>query len=213
MIDIASHLKAIHREVGNRSTASGEVVCVSLRRSYNSPIEDVWDAVTNPERMQRWFLPISGDLRVGGSFQLEGNAGGDILKCEPPRLLQLTFGGPTSLVELRLSPAGDRETILELEHTVPIEMAGSGAGALYVGPGWDGAFMALGFFLDGVVIDDPVAAGNSPEGQEFSRQSVHAWAAAIESSGTASMDEIDAATAASLAQFAPDLDATQAKRN
>jgi uncharacterized protein YndB with AHSA1/START domain len=213
MIDIASHLKAIHREVGNRSTSSGEVVCVSLRRSYNSPIEDVWDAVTNPERTQRWFLPLSGDLRVGGSFQLEGNAGGDILKCEPPRLLQLTFGGPTSLVELRLSPAGDRETILELEHTVPIEMAGSGAGALYVGPGWDGAFMALGFFLDGVVIDDPVAAGNSPEGQEFSRQSVHAWAAAIESSGTASMDEIDAATAASLAQFAPDLDATQAKSN
>jgi uncharacterized protein YndB with AHSA1/START domain len=213
MIDIASHLKAIHREVGNRSTASGEVVCVSLRRSYNSPIEDVWDAVTNPERMQRWFLPISGDLRVGGSFQLEGNAGGDILKCEPPRLLQLTFGGPTSLVELRLSPAGDSETILELEHTVPIEMAGSGAGALYVGPGWDGAFMALGFFLDGVVIDDPVAAGNSPQGQEFSRQSVYAWAAAIESSGTASMDEIHAATAASLAQFAPDLDATQAKSN
>jgi hypothetical protein len=42
---------------------------------------------------------------------------------------------------------------------------------------------------------------------------VHAWAAAIESSGAASMDEIDAATAASLAQFAPDLDATQAKRN
>jgi uncharacterized protein YndB with AHSA1/START domain len=213
MIDIASHLKAIHREVGNRSTASGEVVCVSLRRSYNSPIEDVWDAVTNPERMQRWFLPISGDLRVGGSFQLEGNAGGDILKCEPPRLLQLTFGGPTSLVELRLSPAWDSETILELEHTVPIEMAGSGAGALYVGPGWDGAFMALGFFLDGVVIDDPVAAGNSPQGQEFSRQSVYAWAAAIESSGTASMDEIHAATAASLAQFAPDLDATQAKSN
>jgi hypothetical protein len=92
-------------------------------------------------------------------------------------------------------------------------MAGSGAGALYVGPGWDGAFMALGLFLDGVVIEDPVAAGNSPEGQEFSRQSVHAWAAAIESSGAASMDEIDAATAASLAQFAPDLDATQAKRN
>jgi uncharacterized protein YndB with AHSA1/START domain len=213
MIDIASHLKAIHREVGNRSTSSGEVVCVSLRRSYNSPIEDVWDAVTNPERMQRWFLPISGDLRVGGSFQLEGNAGGDILKCEPPRLLQLTFGGPTSLVELRLSTAGDSETILELEHTVPIEMAGSGAGALYVGPGWDGAFMALGLFLDGVVIDDPVAAGNSPQGQEFSRQSVYAWAAAIESSGIASMDEIHAATAASLAQFAPDLDATQAKSN
>jgi uncharacterized protein YndB with AHSA1/START domain len=213
MIDIASHLKSIHREVGNRPTERGEVVCVSLRRSYNSPIDDVWDAVTNPERMQRWFLPISGDLRVGGTFQLEGNAGGDILKCEPPRFLQLTFGGPVSLVELRLTPVGDSETILELEHTVPLEMAGSGAGALYVGPGWDGAFMALGLFLDGVVSDDPVAAANSPQGQEFSRQSVHAWAGAIESSGTASSDEIAAATEASLAQFAPDLDATGATSN
>jgi uncharacterized protein YndB with AHSA1/START domain len=213
VIDIASHLKAIHREVGNRPTESGEVVSVSLRRSFNSPIEDVWDALTNPERMQRWFLPISGDLRVGGTFQLEGNAGGDIIECSPPRLLRLTFGGPTSLVELRLSPAGDSQTVLELEHTVPIEMAGSGAGALYVGPGWDGAFMALGLFLDGVVSDDPVAAANSPQGQEFSRQSVHAWAAAIESSGTASMNEIVAATEASLAQFAPDPDATQATSN
>jgi uncharacterized protein YndB with AHSA1/START domain len=213
MIDIASHLKAIHREVGNRPTESGEVVSVSLRRSFNSPIEDVWDAVTNPERMRRWFLPISGDLQVGGTFQLEGNAGGDVLKCEPPRLLRVTFGAPTSLVEIRLSSAGESETLLELEHTVPLEMAGSGAGALYVGPGWDGAFMALGLFLDGVVSDDPVAAANSPQGQEFSRQSVHAWATAIESSGTASTDEIAAAIEASLAQFAPDLDATRAKTN
>jgi len=165
--------------------------------------------VTDPDRMKRWFLPVSGDLRVGGTFQLEGNAGGEILRCEPPRLLKVTFGGPTSLVELRLSPAGDSDTSLELEHTVPIEMAGSGAGALYVGPGWDGALMALGLFLRGEVSDDPVAAANSPQGQEFSRQSVQAWATVVESSGTASTDEIAAATHMSLAQFAPDLDATQ----
>jgi hypothetical protein len=50
---------------------------------------------------------------------------------------------------------------------------------------------------------------NSPEGQEFSRQSVHAWATVVESSGTASTDEIAAATDASLAQFAPDPGTTQ----
>jgi uncharacterized protein YndB with AHSA1/START domain len=209
MIDIASQLKAIHREVGKRPIENGEGVAVLLRRSYDAPIEDVWDALTDPDRMKRWFLPVSGDLRVGGTFQLEGNAGGEILTCEPPRLLKVTFGGPTSVVELRLSPAGDSNTVLELEHTVPIEMAGSGAGALYVGPGWDGALMALALFLSGEVIDDPVAAANSPQGQEFSRQSVHAWVSAVESSGTAGADEIAAATQASLAQFAPDLDGTQ----
>jgi uncharacterized protein YndB with AHSA1/START domain len=209
MIDVASQLKAIHREVSKgpiENGESGESVSVLLRRGYDAPIEDVWDAMTDPDRVRRWFLPVSGDLRVGGAFQLEGNAGGEILNCEPPRLLKVTFGGPASVVELRLSADGDDNTVLELEHTVPIEMAGSGAGALYVGPGWDGALMALGLFLRGEVSDDPVAAANSPQAQEFSRQSVHAWVAAIESSGTATPDDIAAATAASLAQFAPDRD-------
>ena len=204
MIDIAAHLKAIHREVGKRPAESGELVSVLLRRSYDAAIEDVWDALTDPDRVKRWFLPLSGDLRVGGSFQLEGNAGGDILTCEPPRLLKVTFGGPTSVVELRLSSDGGDDTVLELDHTVPLEFAGSGAGALYVGPGWDGAFLALALFLAGEVADDPVVAANSQEGQEFSRQSVHAWATAAEVSGTATAEEIAAATAASLAQFAPD---------
>jgi uncharacterized protein YndB with AHSA1/START domain len=209
MIDIASQLKAIHRAVGKQPIDGGEGIGVLLRRSYNASIEDVWDALTDPDRIKRWFFPVSGDLRVGGSFQLEGNAGGDIRKCEPPRLLTVTFGGPTSVVELRLSADGDSDTVLELEHTVPIEMAGSGAGALYVGPGWDGAFLALDLFLRGEVSPDPVAAANSPEAREFSRQSVHAWTAVVESSGTATAAEIAAATEVSLAQFAPDANADQ----
>jgi uncharacterized protein YndB with AHSA1/START domain len=187
MIDIASQLNTIHRQVEQRSPAdgSGELVSVLLRRSYDAPIGDVWDAVTQPDRIRRWFMPISGELRVGGSFQLEGNAGGEILTCEPPRLLKVSFGGPTSLVEVRLTAQGDGDTVLELEHTVPIEMAQSGAGALYVGPGWDGALLALGLLLGGEAVGDPVAAANSPQAQEFSKQSVHAWAVVVKDSGTA----------------------------
>jgi uncharacterized protein YndB with AHSA1/START domain len=201
-IDIPSQLAAIYREVGERQ--AGEAVGVLMRRSYGAAIEDVWSALTDPDRMRRWFLPVSGDLRVGGTFQLEGNAGGEILTCEPPTLLRVTFGGPTSVVELRLSPNGD-ETILELEHVVPLEIAQSAAGALYVGPGWDGALMGLDLFLRGEAPADPAAAANSPEVQEFSKQSVHRWIAAVESSGAAGADEIAAATAVSLAQFAPDI--------
>jgi hypothetical protein len=116
----------------------------------------------------------------------------------------VTFGGPTSIVELRLTPQGDGETVLELEHTVPIEMAQSGAGALYVGPGWDGALMGLGLFLRGDAIGDPVAAANSTEVREFSKQSVSAWATVVEDSGTATPEQLAAATEVSLAQFAPD---------
>jgi uncharacterized protein YndB with AHSA1/START domain len=207
MIDIASQLNAIHRQVEKQDPAdgSGELVTVLLRRSYDAPIGDVWDAVTQPDRIKRWLMPISGELRVGGNFQLEGNAGGEVLTCEPPRLLKVTFGAPTSIVEVRLAPDGDRDTVLELEHTVPIEMAQSGAGALYVGPGWDGALLGLDRFLRGEAVGDPVAAASSPQAQQFSKQSVHAWAGVVEDSGTATAEQLAAATEVSLAQFAPDL--------
>jgi uncharacterized protein YndB with AHSA1/START domain len=206
MIDIVSQISAITREVGRvpPGGGSGELVSVRLRREYDATVADVWDALTDPDRVRRWFLPVSGDLRLGGSFQLEGNAGGEILTCEPPRLLKVSFGGPTSLVEVRLTAQGDGDTVLELEHTVPIEMAQSGAGALYVGPGWDGALLALGLLLGGEAVGDPVAAANSPQAQEFSKQSVHAWAAVVKDSGTATADQLGAATQVSLAQFAPD---------
>ncbi|HEX2767239.1 MAG TPA: SRPBCC domain-containing protein [Candidatus Limnocylindria bacterium] len=205
MIDITSQIGAIERNVARRTDESGaELVSVVVRRTYRGSIDDVWDAITDPDRIRRWFMPVSGDLREGGDFQLEGNASGRILRCQPPRLLRTTFGGETSIVELRLESTGAEETSLELEHTVPIEMAGSGAGALYVGPGWDGAFLGLGLYLDGQVIDDPMAAASSPEAQAFSRDSIRAWREAIERSGTATPEEIDAAIQASMAQFSPD---------
>ena len=208
MIDIASQLNAIHRQVERQPPADGAGECVSvlLRRGYDAPIGDVWDAVTQPDRIKRWLMPISGELRVGGSFQLEGNAGGEILTCEPPRLLKVTFGGPTSIVQVRLTPQGDSDTVLELEHTVPIEMAQSGAGALYVGPGWDGALLGLGLFLRGEAVGDPVAAASSPQALEFSKQAVHAWAEVVKDSATATAEQLAAAIEVSLAQFAPQQD-------
>ena len=135
MIDTITQIDAIHREVSRRGDDGGELVAVLLQR-HTIAGEDVWDAITDPERIKRWFLPLTGDLREGGDFQLEGNAGGRILRCDWPRLV-LTFGSDTSIVELRLIADGDDATILELEHTVPLEMAGSGAGALRrPGLGW-----------------------------------------------------------------------------
>ncbi len=209
MIDIARHLSAVHREVA--ANPESETVRVLLRRSYDAEMDDVWSAVTDPERVRRWFLPLTGDLRVGGSFNLEGNAGGDILDCQPPRLLRVTFGGPTSIVELRLTSDVERDgaTVLELDHSVPLAMAGSAAGALYVGPGWDGAVMGLGLFLAGEEIDDPVAMANSLEVQEFSLQSLRLWAVIARESNAATEDEIAAATEVSAQQFAPALVAAE----
>ncbi len=205
MIDIAHHLQAIQREVRRRDDQGTETVAVVLRRTYRADAEDVWSAFTEPDRVRRWFTPLSGDLRVGGSFVLENHSTGDILACEPPRLLRVTFGGPESVVEVRLTPEGADSTTLELDHRVPISLAGSGAGALWVGPGWDGALLGIALYLRGEMADDPVAAANSPEAQRFSYGSVEAWAAEVERSGTATAEQLAQGRAVSFQQFAPDL--------
>jgi uncharacterized protein YndB with AHSA1/START domain len=204
IIDIAEQIGATSREVSRQHTESGETVAVTLQRRYPADPADVWQAITDPERVRRWFLPLTGDLREGGNFELEGNASGDILKCAPPRHLVVTFGGESSIVDVQLSGDG-QQTLLKLTHSVPVELAGSGAGALYVGPGWDGALMGIALYLAGEAPEDPVAAANSPQVQDFNVSSIKEWVASIEASGTADADAISAAQQASLAQFAPDL--------
>ena len=108
------------------------------------------------------------------------------------------------IVEVALSDQGE-QTLLKLTHSVPLELAGSTAGALYVGPGWDGALLGIALYLAGQASGDPVAAANSRAVQDFNVSSIKEWSAAIGASGTADADAISAAQQASLAQYAPDL--------
>ena len=204
IIDIANQIGATSRQVAQQHTERGETVVVTLERRYAAEVADVWQAITDPDRVRRWFLPLTGDLREGGTFQLENHAGGDIMTCEPPRHLVVSFGGESSIVDVVLAGEGD-QTLLKLTHSVPIELAGSGAGALYVGPGWDGALLGIAQYLAGEVVSDPVAAANSPEVQDFNVSSIKEWIAAVEASDTADADTISAAQQAALAQYAPDL--------
>jgi uncharacterized protein YndB with AHSA1/START domain len=191
MIDIVREIDAVQREVHSGRTAAGEGRQVRLQRTYDAPIDDVWDALTNPERIGRWFLPISGDYRLGGTYQFEGNAGGEIVECSRPNRLKVTWVyGPTpepgaaSEVEIRLTPAGDDATLLEFDHTaiVPDEMWDMyGPGA--VGVGWDGGMLGLGLHLRGGSVDDPEAWQLSPEGRDFNTRSARAWGEASRVAG------------------------------
>ncbi|BCJ57888.1 hypothetical protein Jiend_13100 [Micromonospora endophytica] len=162
MIDIINQINATHREIGNQAVATGAGRSLLLRRTYGAPIEDVWSACTDPERLSRWLGPIEGDLRVGGRFQLKNNAGGEILRCEQPHLIKVTWvlgeGMPTE-VEVRLTPSDDGRTIFELEHASPAEIVdqlvntyGPG-GTIGIGGGWDLTLIALDMFLNGVSFD------------------------------------------------------------
>ena len=68
---------------------------VSLSQSYATDVEDLWEACSTADRLARWFAPVSGELELGGRFQVEGNAAGTIETCDPPNGFTATweFGG------------------------------------------------------------------------------------------------------------------------
>ncbi|GAB3251511.1 SRPBCC family protein [Arthrobacter pigmenti] len=213
MRDLINELAAVHRQVSRENADGDEIVRVTMSRQYSTDAADLWSALTEPDRIARWFMPISGDLREGGSFQLEGNADGEILTCDSPSLLRTTFGGPDSIVTLTLAPGDDGTTELQLDHTVPLAMAQNVAGALYVGPGWDGAFLGLALYVAGEAEGDPVEAANSQEVVEFNIVSVDRWTTVVDDAGATSA-EIEQARAVALGQFAPDsAEAEEASRN
>ena len=84
MTDSATKAASIARNVSTRTEDGQELHVVTISQAYPTNIDDLWDACTNIERIPRWFLPVSGDLRVGGRYQFEGNAGGVIEACDKP---------------------------------------------------------------------------------------------------------------------------------
>ncbi len=191
MIEILREIEAVQREVRARSFPAGEGRVIRLQRDYAAPIDDVWDALTDPDRIGRWFLPISGDYRLGGRYQFEGNAGGTILECERPNRLKVTWGygemaseADTSEVEVRLSAVDDVTTRFEFEHSAMVpedrwEQFGPGA----VGVGWDQGVLGLSLHLRGGSVDDPEAWQLSDEGRDFATRSSQAWGEANRAAG------------------------------
>jgi uncharacterized protein YndB with AHSA1/START domain len=163
-------------------------------RTYDTDPADLWDAMTNAERIPRWFLPIEGDLRLGGRYQLIGNAGGTITRCDPPAALDVTweFAGAVSWVTVRLAAEAGGRTRLTLEHSALASDTDEhwkqfGPGA--VGVGWDLLFVGLGLHLEtgGAPVDPKAfeAWTVSDVGKDFVRKSAGAWAQAHIAGGEA----------------------------
>lgn len=118
----------------------GEEYRLELNRRLTGPIEDVWAAITDPDRSATWFGPWEGEAGVGRTIKLqlafeEGQPWSDVRidACEAPRHLAISMvddGGEWRLsVQLR---AVDGET--ELAFSQPLS---DPAGAESIGPGWE----------------------------------------------------------------------------
>jgi uncharacterized protein YndB with AHSA1/START domain len=189
-IDVLRYIGAVTREVHTREHQGRPARVIVAACAYDTGIPDLWDAIANPERIPRWFLPVSGDLRLGGRYQLQGNAGGEILKCDPPRTLSLTweFGGQISWVNVQLSEMSDGGTRLRLEHIahVPEDFWNQyGPGA--VGVGWDLSLLGLARHLETRATLDAKQGAEwptTPQGKQFASRSSEEWCRASIVDGT-----------------------------
>jgi uncharacterized protein YndB with AHSA1/START domain len=196
MKDILDMLDGTHREIDYRETPAGRVRSLLIRREYDAAITDVWDAITDPERLRRWFLPVTGDLREGGTFQLKDNAGGEIRRCAAPTLLAVTWAygdAPASDVEIRLIETAG-VTTLELHHAPVAEtidfdgrdidpvLNDAETGIWGLGAGWELGVIGLGMYLRGEFPADEAAAGPPPELLEAANRASAAWSEVVAAS-------------------------------
>jgi uncharacterized protein YndB with AHSA1/START domain len=82
------------RILGSLRSADGKGV-VRIEDRYDTDIDDLWSALTDPRRIGRWYGQVEGDLRPAGAFRLfVEDAGmhvtGRVEACEPPHRLRVT---------------------------------------------------------------------------------------------------------------------------
>jgi len=133
---------------GRRETRNGHDSVV-VDRTFRAPIESVWAAVTESDRLERWVGTWSGDP-ASGSVLFRMNAQGDdilpetftIETCDPPHRIALTSNveGEQTVWHFLLELTEDAgTTTLSFSQSVPdAEMAAG------VGPGWE-------YYLDRLV--------------------------------------------------------------
>jgi uncharacterized protein YndB with AHSA1/START domain len=198
MADITAQLDSIDRDVRSTEVDGRAAKALVVRQTYASPVDELWDAITTADRIARWLGPISGDLRLGGTYQIEGNAHGTVLECVPPQRLRVTweYGEEVGWVQATLAKDGPASTSLTVEHLAPLDAerwAEYGPGAL--GIGWDMMLLGLSLHLAGGGLESPEEAAAwvvSEEGRAFMTASGEHWYAAQVAGG----DDEDAARGA-----------------
>ena len=119
MIDVSHEISSVERRIGGRDARSRRGPHAGRSRVYDTPPEDLWDACTNPERLPRWFLPVSGDLRDGRALRARGQRlrHDRALRGAPQRSTRRgSTAARVSWIELRLTPEGEGRTRFALEH-------------------------------------------------------------------------------------------------
>jgi uncharacterized protein YndB with AHSA1/START domain len=124
------------RVLGTLRAADGTGI-VRIQDRFDTDIEDLWSAFTDPDRLARWLGKVDGDLREGGEFRAHWFASGwegtcRVETCEPPHRAVVRTSSPEQpegVVEVTLTPDGDQTVLVIEDRGVPLEdIAAYGAG-------------------------------------------------------------------------------------
>jgi uncharacterized protein YndB with AHSA1/START domain len=130
-------------------TRTGDTTEVTFDRVYATDAADLWTAVTDPERLARWFAPVDGDLEPGGRFTIrfdDGDVPGcQVTDCDAPRgyAWEWPHTTHTSWVTVAVEPAGEGARLL-LTHARLSLTSAAGYAA-----GWDVYVRRLGEVVAG----------------------------------------------------------------
>lgn len=121
--------------VGSLEVVHGKAV-IRMEDLFDADAEELWSALTDPQRLARWVAQVDGDLRPGGEFQATFTSGwegpGQVDVCEPPRRLLVTMcpgQDDQTVIEVELVPDGDQTRMVLEERGLPLhEAAAHGAG-------------------------------------------------------------------------------------
>jgi uncharacterized protein YndB with AHSA1/START domain len=185
--DISAHLGAMSRTVEDLERDGQPAKAVVASRVYDTDMADLWDALTNPARLPRWFAQVDGDLVLGGRFHVQNNASGTVTACDAPRHLAGTweFGGGVSWIEIDLTPEGSG-TRLVLRHIAPLSPHWDQFGPGAVGVGWELGLLGLSAHLaapDSDVRAEGTGWETSDEAKAIVRASSDGWGTADMAAG------------------------------
>jgi uncharacterized protein YndB with AHSA1/START domain len=117
--------------------AAGGAGTVRLEDRFDTDVDDLWSALTDPARLARWLGDVEGDLHPGGELRARYFASGwegtcRVEACEAPRRLLLSTRSPDEpdgIVEVTLTADGDQTVLVIEDRRVPLEqVAAYGAG-------------------------------------------------------------------------------------
>ena len=134
---MTSNARGSGRILGSLRSADGKGIA-RMEDRFDTDIDDLWSALTNPRRLARWMGEVEGDLRLGGEFRARFFASGwegtgRVEVCEPPRRLLLLTKQPGQtgehVIEVTLAADGDQTILVWEERGMPLDhLAAYGAG-------------------------------------------------------------------------------------